>query len=218
LRSVHPDLPKALVPVAGKPFLQWLLEWLRRGGIDDIHLAVGYKASAISSWLKSSGFAGASWSQEPEPLGTAGALKFAEPHLHGDTVLVTNGDSILPNLDPAELIRAHAPGAAGGTLAVTTTNNPERFGTVELDERNRVLAFREKSGQATGFINGGVYVLSRKVLDRIPAGQTQSLERDIFPAMAAGQLLSAHVSAPPLLDMGTPEGLATMSDFLGARS
>ena len=220
LKSMYPDRPKALVPVAGKPTLQWLLEWLQQGGITDVHLAAGYMADAISSWIEKlePTFERISLSEEQEPLGTAGAFKHAEKYIRSGTVLLTNGDSMMPHLDIRELLKAHAASEAKGTIAVTTVEDASRFGTIEFDAEHRVIAFKEKSNEGAGWINGGVYVLSRDLLSHIPPGEVSSIERNLFPALAEQGLLAAYQAPPPLLDMGTPEGLASMSDFFGTPS
>ena len=97
LRKLYPDRPKALVPVAGKPFIERQIDWLRRGGVKEIHCAAGHMAEQIEAWAKSQ--KDVSVSREPKPLGTGGAVKFVEPHIHSDPFLVVNGDTLLPNLD-----------------------------------------------------------------------------------------------------------------------
>ena len=89
-----------------------------------------------------------------------------------------------------------------------------RYGTVESDAEGFVTAFREKAERTAGFVNTGVYLLPRAVIAAIPAGQAVSIETEIFPALAARRELLALPAPPPLLDMGTPDGLAAMEDFL----
>lgn len=153
-------------------------------------------------------------SVEPRPLGTAGALRHAESALKGDSWLVLNGDSLTPCLlAPALLDMADAhPGM--GVVAITPMDDAGRYGTVECDENGFIHSFREKAERAAGWISTGVYVWPRSLLARIPAEREVSLESEIFPALASERRLLAFRAPPPLLDMGTPEGLAQMEEFL----
>jgi len=214
LSMLYPNRPKALAPVAGRPFLEWQLDWLARAGVTRIHLAAGHLAAQLEDWAATSGRAGLTVSIEPQPLGTGGGLKFVEPYLHGDPFLVLNGDSLMPELDITALLAAHRDTHAPVTLAIAPIEDAGRYGTVETGADGVISAFREKTPCAEGWINGGVYVVSRAVLDLIPAGQALSLETDIFPRFVAERRLRAFRSRPPLLDMGTPAGLAAMTRFL----
>lgn len=214
LSKLYPDRPKALAPVAGRPFLEWQLDWLARAGVTRIHLAAGHLAAQLESWTAASGRAGLTVSIEPQPLGTGGGLKFVEPHLRGDPFLVLNGDSLMPGLDITALLAAHRDTHAPVTLAIAPIEDAGRYGTVEAGADGVITAFCEKATCTEGWINGGVYVVSRAVLDLIPANQALSLETDIFPSFVAERRLRAFRSRPPLLDMGTPEGLAAMTSFL----
>jgi NDP-sugar pyrophosphorylase family protein len=238
IHALYPDRPKALIPIAGNPFLQWQLEWLARGGVQEVHLAAGYKAEALKKWLNvsskfqipgskfpvscvqfpASGLSlSLSLSAEPHPLGTGGGLKFVEPFLHGDPFLVLNGDSLMPNLDFQELKKAH--GKFSGvltTIAITQIQEAGRYGAVEFGEDNAVTAFREKATRDAGWINGGVYLMNRQMLETLEAGKNTSMETEVFPALAQRGLLRIFRAPPPLLDMGTPEGIRAMETFLAA--
>ncbi len=102
LAVLWPDRPKALVPVAGRPFLEWQMEWLARGGVRRIHLAAGHRGEMVIEWLHDwlsrtdSGPDMITCSIEPAPLGTGGGLRYAADRVEGDPVLVLNGDSLLP--------------------------------------------------------------------------------------------------------------------------
>lgn len=213
LRALYPDQPKALVPVAGKPFIEWQIDWLRRGGITAIHLAAGHQADQIEGWASTR--PGITVSCEPEPLGTGGALKFVESHIQSDPFLVVNGDTLLPSL-PFQALKTHHQTASHVwmTLVVTRIEEAGRFGTVEFDEDGRVTAFKEKAQHDAGWINGGVYLVNKALFDCIPAHQTFSLERELFPAWIREGRVQSITCPPPLLDMGTPEGLEEMAQFL----
>ena len=136
-----------------------------------------------------------------------------EKHIRSNPFLVLNGDSLLPHLDFAAFRQAHAQDCPLASLAVTTIRETGRYGTVEFDDQNRILAFHEKAERAEGWVNGGVYLLDKKALALIEPGKTLSLETDIFPKLAAQRQLHAFHVPPPLLDMGTPEGLASMEHY-----
>ncbi len=232
LKELYPDIPKALVPVAGRPFIEWQVDWLKEGGVTHIHLAAGHKADQIEEWAAQQ--TGITVSHEPQPLGTGGALKFVEPHIRSDFFLVINGDTLLPNLDfqrlemdhqkvsndwkcDAGFQPAHHGPEARATIAVTRIDEAGRFGTVEFDEQDRVTAFREKAQRDAGWINGGVYLMHRRALETIPADRPCSVETDIFPSWITEGRVHAFRCPPPLLDMGTPEGLDAMAAYLSGR-
>lgn len=222
VQTLFPDRPKALIPIAGTPFLKRQLDWLAAQGIADVHLATGYLSDAIRKWawgrevraeIKARGLR-VTLSQEPEPLGTAGALRFVEGYIRSDLFLVLNGDSLMPNLKIAGLRETHDRLGLKGTLAVAKIAGTGRYGTVEIDAAGRITAFREKADLSEGWINGGAYILSQDVLGMIEPGKEVSLETDIFPALAQQHQLGAHQADPPMLDMGTSEGIAAMELWL----
>lgn len=218
LQDLYPALPKALVPVCGRPFIDWLLQWLRRQGGTHIHLAAGYRAHQIAEWARVFNMPGISLtcSAEAEPLGTAGGLLYAAEHVDGGRILVVNGDSYLPDLSIAALRKAHDTGGYGVTLAATRIGSAGRYGTVEFDQSGRLLAFREKADRPEGWVNGGVYVICRDILQRIPANRPSSLETDVFPVLAKEGRIGVLETPPPLLDMGTPDGLRALEAYIDA--
>lgn len=253
LSALYPDRPKALVPVAGRPFLERQLEWLAAGGITRVHIAAGHMADRLLDWLRERGKVletgvpcsvfsiqelftihhspfTVSMSREPLPLGTGGGLKFVEPWLEGDFFFVLNGDSLLPNLDfpmigkkAADFSNDWKNKGAGfpnigkippTLIVVTRIEEAGRYGTVEFDEQGRVTAFREKARHESGWVNGGVYLIPRVLLASLDPEVPLSLETDVFPDLARQGRLLAVPAPPPLLDMGTPEGLSAMESFL----
>jgi len=217
LRSIHPETPKALVPVAGRPFLAWQLDWLTRASIHRVHLAAGHLGAKITEWLENNSFPDLeiTLSVEPEPLGTAGGLAFGfrRSGFDADAVLVLNGDTLLPELDPLRLTTALR-AATAAVIAVTRIDDARRYGTVEIDHDNAITGFREKGRSGPGYVNGGTYLIKADAILAIPTSHPSSLETDIFPALASRRVLMSFPCPPPLLDMGTPEGLRTMSRFL----
>ncbi len=215
LSALYPDRPKALVPVAGRPFIEWQMDFLHRGGIRNIHLAAGHMADAIEAWAGGQNDVGLTVSREPSPLGTAGAIKFVEPHLRSDPFLVINGDTLLPNANFQSLEKCHADFSnAWITILVAHMSESGRYGTVEFGADGTINAFREKASRSEGWINAGIYLVSKKVLQTIEPGRNVSIETDVFPALAEKKLLRACPCEGPLLDMGTPEGWTAMNDHL----
>ena len=220
LRELYPDRPKALVPVNGRPFLAWQAEWLAAGGITDIHLATGHMSGAIVTWAGQNlpGTIRFTASEEPEPLGTGGGLKFVEEHIQSDPFYVLNGDSLLPNADFQSLENDFRESSnAWISIAVARIEEAGRYGTVEFDDNARLTAFREKASRSEGWINAGIYLMSKKTLGEIEPGRNLSMETDIFPALAEKGLIRAFKSEGPLLDMGTPDGLRAMEAHLLTR-
>jgi NDP-sugar pyrophosphorylase family protein len=222
LRSALPDLPKPLAPIGDRPFLQILLEYIQRQGVRRVVLCAGYQADAIEGFCRARrGTASLPLivSREPRPLGTAGAVKQAAPLLAGSPFVVLNGDSYCP-VPLAELARHHDSVAAAVTIAVTPMEDVAEYGLVHLGNRGEIVAFSEKPGDgrlpvqpAAGYVNAGVYVMSRDVLEEIPPGQASSLERDLFPSLI-GRGLAGYVVDQPVLDIGTPARLHRAREVL----
>ncbi|NLB65085.1 MAG: NTP transferase domain-containing protein [Lentisphaerae bacterium] len=225
IASSFPDRPKCLVPVRSRPFLEWQLDWLKANGIRQVLLAAGHMADVLETWraARPPDTLELTLTREPEPRGTAGALKYIEPRLATERVLVLNGDSLTPRLTLAGDFFANLdslPGLDGKTppavLMVTPIRKTGRYGTVEFNTDGFVTAFREKAERDHGYVNTGAYILPREIIAAIPSDRAVSLEMETFPALAAQRRLLALPCPPPLLDMGTPEGLAEMEAWLRA--
>ena len=213
LRPVVADRPKVLAEVHGRPFLAFLLDQLAAAGIRDVVLCIGYRGEQVrAAFGEAYGALRLRYSQESRLLGTAGALRLALPLLHSDPVLVMNGDSFC-EADLASFTRWHRRRGAAATLLLARVPDTGRYGRVELDAEGRVLRFEEKgSPGGPGWVNAGVYLLSRRLLSTIPAGRPVSLEREVFPAWI-GRGLYGHRSTGRFLDIGTPEAYATAEAF-----
>ena len=215
LRAAVPDRQKVVAPVGGRPVLTRILDQLAVAGVRRAVLGVGYLADQVRDLLGRS-YDGMElvYSEEPEPLGTAGALRHARGLFDGDPVLVLNGDSYV-EANLAAFLGWHRARRATASLMLARVTDPTRYGTVETDPSGRVTAFREKAagGQpAAAWISAGVYLLSRAVIDDLPASVPASLERDVFPALVdAG--LSAYRGGGRFIDIGTPESYTEAQDF-----
>lgn len=219
LNGLFPDLPKALVPVAGKPFLAWQLDWLFNNNILSVLLAAGYLGDKIRAWIQQPSFNDrVSVSIEPEPLGTGGALKYLADAFGRNPFWTLNGDSLLPELNFHEMEEAHRKAGALATIAVTTIKDSARYGTVLFDNKGKIIKFHEKKNRGAGWINAGIYLLDPSVLSAISPNKNISIETEVFPDLAAEGKLFVFKVKPPLLDMGTPEGLKNMESYLHRRT
>ena len=213
LRPVVADRPKVLAEVGGRPFLFYLLDQLAAVRVRQVVLCTGYLGHQVRDKLgETYGPMELLYSQEPSPLGTGGALCFALPLLESETVLVLNGDSFCEaNLRAFCLV--HRLRGARASLLLAEVTDTGRFGWVALDEEGRITGFREK-GKATGggWVNGGIYLINRALLETIPPQQTVSLEQDLFPAWV-GRGLYGFRSQGRFIDIGIPESLAGAETF-----
>jgi NDP-sugar pyrophosphorylase family protein len=214
LRDVLTDRPKALAPVAGRPFIYYLLDQLEEAGTRLVIVCTGYRANQSQEALGPRyGRMTVRYSEEPTPLGTGGALRLALPLILGDQALVLNGDSYV-DVPLVEFVAGHQASGFPGSLLLTWVEDASRFGTVETDAAGRLLAFREKQGLAQpGWINAGIYLLARQLIEDLPAEQPVSLERDAFPRWLANGL-GGYARRAPFLDVGTPESFARAEEFL----
>jgi mannose-1-phosphate guanylyltransferase len=212
LRPLTDTRPKPMMPLVDRPFVAHQLDGLRRFGVTDVIFSCGYRPEALEQHFGDGTGIGMRlrYVVDPEPLGTAGAVKNAEPLLRGERTLVLNGD-ILTDLDLADLLDHHVAASAAGTLALTPVEDPSRYGLVRLHPDRTVKAFLEKPQRSElrdgepFLINAGTYLLEREALDMIPAAASCSIERDIFPVLAAAGRLTGHPSDCYWLDIGTPE-------------
>jgi NDP-sugar pyrophosphorylase family protein len=207
LRSRFGDLPKPLVPLGGRPFLERQIEWLAGHGIRDIVLCVGHGADRVRAALEDGGPLGVTlqYSTEAEPLGTAGALRLAAPLLEGPA-LVVNGDTLLA-CDPWSLERARWERGVVGAVALFEVVDASARGRVECDAEGRVVQFVEKAPGPEGaaWVNGGLYAFDPGLWRWIPPEGPASLERDVLPQLARASQLHGHCVPGEFFDIGTPE-------------
>jgi NDP-sugar pyrophosphorylase family protein len=217
LRSVVADRPKVLAPVHGRPYVTYLLDQLAGAGVRDVVLLTGYLAEKVQAALGSAyGGMRLFYSSEPAPLGTAGAVRRALPLLSSPTVLVLNGDSYC-DLALVDLWDFHQRQRADGSLALSWVTDTSRFGKVQTAPDGRVQRFEEKQAAGgAGWINAGVYLLNRALIEEIPPDRPLSLERDLFPVWIAGKRMYGFRSQTRFLDIGTPESYAEAEAFLRA--
>jgi mannose-1-phosphate guanylyltransferase len=210
LRPLTATVPKPALTLVDRPFLAYMIEWLAGHGVTEAVLACGFLPDVLREALAGEeDRAGVSirYVVEPEPLGTAGAVRFAADALGGDLgerFLALNGD-VLTDLDLTALLRAHEEQGAAATIALHPVEDSSAYGLVRTGAGDAVLEFLEKTGEPVpGEINAGMYVLERSVLDLVPAGESVSIERDVFPRLAGSGLYGRRLDGY-WMDIGTPE-------------
>jgi mannose-1-phosphate guanylyltransferase len=223
LRPLTNTTPKPALTLVDRPFLAYMIEWLAGHGVTEVVLACGFLPDVLQAALadeEERAGARIRYVVEPEPLGTAGAIRFAADALGDelqDRFLALNGD-VLIDLDLSALLRAHERHRATATIGLHPVEDSSAFGLVESGEGGEVLAFLEKTGERKpGEVNAGMYVLERSVLELVPPGENVSIERDVFPRLV-GVGLHGLVLDGYWVDIGTPERYLQASwDILEAK-
>ncbi len=209
LRPLTLTTPKQMLPIVGVPMIERVLGQLALHGVDEAVLSLGYLPDAFMEAYPDGQAAGVrlTYAVEPEPLDTAGAVRFAATFAGiAETFVVVNGD-VLTDLDLTSLVAFHRERGAEGTIHLHPVTDPSAFGVVPTDSEGRVTAFVEKPPRdeaPTNEINAGTYVLEASVLDRIPEGGRVSIERETFPAMVRDACLFARADDRYWIDTGTP--------------
>jgi mannose-1-phosphate guanylyltransferase len=206
LRPLTSNVPKPVVRLVDRPFIAFMLEWLRGHGIDDVIVSCGFLADGVRSVLGDGSQLGIRlrFVEEPDPRGTAGALKLAESMLD-ERFLMLNGD-VLTDIDLTAQIAQHEATGATGTLALVPVEDPTAYGLVILEEDRSVRAFVEKPSSdrvESNLISAGAYVLERSVLDLIEPDRNVSIEREVWPRLV-GNGLYGYTAEGYWLDIGTP--------------
>lgn len=218
LRSEIGSRQKVAAEVAGRPFLAFQLERLSQFGIRHVVLAAGFGAEQIEEAVKDYHYGmDVELSIEPKALGTGGAVKFARDKARGEKWIIMNGDCF-SNVDFSGMLEFHDEHKALVTLAVARRDDARDYGTIELGEENRILAFREKEAQrATGYVNVGVYCFEHQAFDVMPAEEVFSVEKDYFPSIL-NYPVYGFVDEGSFLDIGTPERFAQAQEVFKQKS
>ncbi len=208
---LHPltyEIPKAMVPVLNRPFLEHTIAYLKNYKVKDIILALSYLPEAIQNYFGDGSNSGVklNYAVEDNPLGTAGAVKNAERYLTS-TFVVLNGD-VFTDIDIADMLAFHRGKGAKATIGLTWVDDPRAFGIVETESDGRVRRFIEKPSPAqvtTNWINAGVYLLEPEVLEHVPPNTHYMFGKELFPLLLKlGEPVYGFPSSGYFLDMGTP--------------
>lgn len=216
LCSVVSDRPKVLAPVNGRPFLSYLLDQLVSAGFRDVILCTGYKGEMIMETFGDRyKDLTIRYSQEPEPLGTGGALRYALPMIDRENILAMNGDSFV-DTDLRKYLNWHFQNSIQASLLLTHVHDISRYGRVEVNKKGFITRFSEKSKyMGPGWINAGVYIFKKDFLEIIPPDKFFSLEKQFFPELAGGKLYG-YLCREELLDIGTPESYTRAKEFISS--
>jgi mannose-1-phosphate guanylyltransferase len=205
LRPLTYTVPKPVLPLAGRPHIAYVIDWLVRHGVDDVVVSCGHLAEGMRSALAElEPDVEIRYAEEPDARGTAGAIRFAEDLL-SDRFLVLNGD-VLCDLDLTALISQHERTGAQATIALYPVEDPSGYGLVHREGDGEITEFLEKPEPEqidTDEINAGAYLLERSVLDLIPPGRAVSIEREVFPELIGEGLYGIRLEGY-WIDIGTP--------------
>lgn len=219
MRPLTCHIPKPMLPVVNRPFLEHMLDYLKRYGVSDVVLSMCYRPDVIQAHFGDGRDFGVrlAYAVEQTPLGTAGAVKNAEQHVN-DTCFVFNGD-ILTDLDLQAMLEFHRRVGAKVTIALTPVEDPTAYGLVETDADLRIRRFTEKPAPdqvTTNLINAGTYILEPEVLGLVPPNTFYMFERGLFPLLLEkGEPMYGFPSHSYWIDIGTPQKyLAVHHDIL----
>lgn len=205
LRSEVPGLPKCMAPVNGRPFIDFVIEYFQGQGIEKFIFSLGYKHEVIVEYLNMQYAAiNMQYTIEEEPLGTGGAVKCACSKASGENVFITNGDTLF-KVNTDEIKNIHLQNGSECTLALKPMKNFDRFGVVEIDDRNNIIQFNEKKYYTEGLINGGFYALNIPAFLNKNFPDKFSFEKDYLEKYCPDKKFYASVQDNYFIDMGIPE-------------
>ncbi len=216
LGNLTQSTPKPLLRIGNRPFLDYIIEQLEGCGFSKISLLTGFNSNIIENYYKTNPSRSASLSiiKETAPLGTGGAIKHAIEQLENDFYLCLNGDSFF-NINIKDFIsKQHYPKEVGRIALFETEKTNNRYGSVHINQHNRVLSFLEKDViNETKYSNGGIYFFSKRIADFMNSSPL-SLEKDIFPVMANNKSLYAiPYKKTSFIDIGTPDDFGRANHF-----
>lgn len=224
LRSVVSDLPKCLAPVAGKPFLHYVIDYFIKGGVESFIISVGYKNEAIINFIDENFPLHArpdsgikfQFSIEEEPLGTGGAIKLSCKKLAGNQVIICNGDTLFET-HLQQLSNFHQQHNADCILSLKPMTDFERYGVVELNPDLSVKSFKEKQFYKTGLINGGVYALNAPTFCNENLPEKFSFEKDYLEKFVGKRNMYGFIQEEYFIDIGIPEDFERAQNELSGR-
>jgi len=215
LRPLHPDVPKPMISVAGRPFLYWLTAWLASHGLTHFVYSTGHRAEQIESWCEGGDFPELMrlCRRETEPLGTGGGLLNCLD-LCRDYVLVANGDGLIMDGIAALLSLRHVAPVDGGLIGVAV-KDAARYGSLAIGQGGQLIGFREKI-PGRGVANGGLYLFRTTLLRAHYRSGPLSMEYELIPRMvkAGACLRVVRPVEPAFIDIGTPESLSEAKRFV----
>jgi D-glycero-alpha-D-manno-heptose 1-phosphate guanylyltransferase len=217
LRAVVSEVPKPMAEVLGKPFLAWQIEQLKKFGVVDIIISIGYLGAKIKQYFQDGKRLGTriEYAEESHPLGTGGALKNALQYLISEEkFLVMNGDTYL-TIDFADFSRFHEEKDSLITMALAKVERPSKSGFVELDKENRIVNFVERE-KGVGITNAGYLIFSSEIFNRMPDEDKFSLEYDLYPKIVGTKRVFGYLTTQYFRDLGNPDDYEAIKKELGA--
>jgi D-glycero-alpha-D-manno-heptose 1-phosphate guanylyltransferase len=213
LKGIVSDVPKSMALINGKPFLEYLLNYLTGQGISKAILSVGYKKELIQSYFKDQyKTISIKYAIEDDPLGTGGGIKNAFAMVEGDMALTLNGDSLF-RIDFQAMLKQHVANEAEISMALKFLEDTSRFGTVTFDGGKRISGFLEKSGDTgSGYINGGIYLINTAFFKTNEFPEKFSIEKDCFEKDFEKTRIYGYLSRGYFLDIGIPEDYQKAQD------
>jgi len=213
--TVVKDIPKPMAAVSGKPFLGYILDFCIAQGIQKVILAVGYKYEVIQDYFGSN-YQGIDieYAIENEPLGTGGAIKNALQHCKTLQVLILNGDSFL-EMSLVDMNNLHETSKSKFTLVLKPMKNFERYGAVEIDKNDVVVAFKEKEPKNDGLINAGIYIIDKGAFMQLPLPEKFSFETDFLMPYLEKWQFKGFVATGMFIDIGIPEDYEKAQGLFG---
>ena len=199
--------PKVMVEINGQPFLEILIKFIHRSGFRRIILCTGYKGETIKNYFenKDKDDLEIVYSQEARPLGTGGAIKNAEAKILSGVFFVLNGDSFV-DTDISNLIAFHQTHKADISMTLVNVRDAKRFGAVKIDKNSRVVSFEEKNSKSNRcWINAGIYLVSKDILNKIPPNKSVSLENDILNSKLSELKIFGMPVSANFIDIGVPK-------------
>ena len=214
LRNTIGDYPKCMADVNGKPFLEYILDYLSTQGCTGIILSLGYKHEVITGWLETKQYPmQISHVIENEPLGTGGGIQLALKAAGSAHVAVLNGDTMF-NIDLKKMLAFHEQKASATTLALKNMHRFDRYGVVNTNTAGQITAFEEKQYKEAGYINGGVYIINREAVLSKQLPEKFSFEKDYLEKYVTEGKFYGFVSDSYFIDIGIPEDYAkAQNDF-----
>jgi len=205
LRNAVPGLPKCMAPVNGKPFIDYVIRYLKAQGVEHFIFALGYMHEEIEKYInKEYPSIHKSFSIEDSPMGTGGAIRLACSKVKDKNILIMNGDTLFA-INIASLSDFHEYHSAACTIALKPMKNFDRYGVVETDKDGHIKSFNEKKSYQEGLINGGVYLINTTIFKSLNFPPIFSFEKDFLEKYVSTIKIMGVIQDKFFIDIGIPE-------------
>lgn len=204
LQSVVKDVPKCMADISGKPFLYYLLKYLEKEQFEHIVLSLGYKHEIVTDWISKNEFTfPISYIIEEKPLGTGGAIRFAQTKINSPHFFIINGDTFF-DVDTNAIVLFHQREKSDISIALKPMTNFDRYGSVTLKE-NKIISFNEKQFCESGLINGGIYLINKNIFSDLSLPEVFSFEKEILEKKITELYINGMIQNKYFIDIGIPE-------------